>query len=258
MRYFLELSYNGTSFHGWQIQPNADSVQAVIEEKLSVILRKEIAITGAGRTDTGVHARRMFAHFDTENLIEDKQRFILSLNSMVGKNISIINLYKVNNDAHARFDATHRTYKYFVTFNKNPFLYNLSWFYTSSLDIDKMNEAAQLLLMTRDFTSFAKLHSDNKTNICDVSQAIWKDLREDKEACDFMGNMNQGIVFTITSDRFLRNMVRAVVGTLVEVGRNKMTLSKFKEIIAAKDRCLAGSSMPPQALFLWDIQYPYL
>lgn len=245
MRYFLKLAYRGAPFHGWQIQPNAVSVQQTIEEALAVILRKETPIVGAGRTDTGVNARTMFAHFDSEAPIADKGKFLQSLNRLCGKDIAIYDLIPVSSMMHARFDATSRTYKYFATTSKSPFFYPLSWQAPSNLDIEKMNRAANLLLDTEDFTSFAKLHTDNKTNICKVTAAHWECIGTD------------GLVFTITADRFLRNMVRAVVGTLVDVGRGKISIDDFRRIIAEKDRCAAGTSMPPQALYLWDVTYNF-
>ncbi len=243
MRYFLRLAYDGTRFHGWQRQPNAVSVQQTIEEALSIILRHPVEITGSGRTDTGVHARETFAHFDTQNQISDTGKFLVSLNRLCGRDIAISEVLPVHEDAHARFDAQRRTYKYFVHFKKDPFLQGLSW-ETHPLDIDKMNEAASLLLETKDFTSFAKLHSDAKTNICDVTEARWEHHGED------------GAVFTITADRFLRNMVRAVVGTLVDVGRGKTDKEDVRRIIERKDRCAAGTSMPAHALYLWEVKYP--
>lgn len=258
MRYFLELAYNGNPFHGWQSQPNAVSVQSKIEDALSTILGYSVNIIGAGRTDAGVHARQMFAHFDTAKEIQDKTKFLSSLNSISGKDISFYNLIEVSSNAHARFDAIERTYKYFVTFRKNAFLKDYSWLCASPLDLEAMNEAAALLIPNRDFTSFAKLHSDTKTNICDVKEAIWKPISEDKEALAFLGDLNFGIVFTITADRFLRNMVRAVVGTLIEVGRKKLSIEDFQKIIYEKDRCAAGTSMPAHALFLWNISYTFI
>ncbi|MBD5369575.1 MAG: tRNA pseudouridine(38-40) synthase TruA [Bacteroides sp.] len=250
MRYFLRLAYDGMPFHGWQRQPNAESVQQTVEDALSLILRSEIPIVGAGRTDTGVNARMMYAHFDVDEEIPDYGRLLSSLNRIVGPAISIQEIVRVHDDAHARFDATERTYKYFVTYEKTPFLKNTSWHSPSRLDIGLMNEAAAMLLTTRDFTSFAKLHSDSKTNICDLRHARWDSYQNEYGV--------PGIVFTIVADRFLRNMVRAVVGTLVDVGRGKMTPEDMGRVIAARDRCAAGTSMPPQALFLWDIKYPYL
>ena len=245
MRYFLKLSYNGAPFHGWQVQPNAVSVQSTIEEALSTVLRENIGIVGAGRTDTGVNARQMYAHFDYDKEILDFGKLINSLNRLVGKDIAIYDIIKVADDAHARFDATARTYKYFVTHQKSPFLYPLSWHCPQSLDYEKMNEACEVLKRHIDFTSFSKLHTDVKTNNCRIDYAHWQ-----KE-----GEM---MVFTITADRFLRNMVRAVVGTLVEVGRGKISVEEFEQIIFKKDRCSAGTSMPPQALFLWKVNYDYI
>lgn len=245
-RYFLRLAYRGASFHGWQVQPNAVSVQGEVENALTTALRTPISIVGAGRTDTGVNARVMYAHFDFNMPMHDKGRLLVSLNRLVGKDIAIYDIIPVHDDAHARFDASERTYRYFVTFEKTPFLYPLSWHCPNKLDLDSMNEAAKLLLETEDFTSFAKLHSDAKTNICKVTKAEWT----------MVGASTA--VFTITADRFLRNMVRAVVGTLADVGRGKMTVDEFREIIERKDRCAAGQSMPGEALFLWDVKYDYI
>lgn len=250
MRYFLKLAYLGAGYHGWQSQPNAVSVQQSIEQALSTILRTPTPIVGAGRTDTGVNARTMYAHFDTSAPIADPKRFTLSLNRLCGPAISVFDIIEVHDDAHARFDATSRSYRYFVTFEKSPFLAPLSWHSPGRLDVDAMNDAATLLLETEDFTSFAKLHSDAKTNICHVSEAHWETWHNDYST--------PGIVFNITADRFLRNMVRAVVGTLIDVGRGKLDTAGFRRIIEQQDRCSAGTSMPPQALFLWDITYPYI
>lgn len=245
MRYFMELAYNGSAYCGWQRQPNAVGVQQVIEDALHTILRCPAPIVGAGRTDAGVHAACMYAHFDVPNPIDNPDHFLRSLNHLCGRDISIVRIIPVHADAHARFDATSRTYKYFVTAKKDPFRYPFSWHPSTEPDYETMNIAAQELLAISDFTSFAKLHSDAKTNICKVTHAKWEEEQ----------GMN---VFTITADRFLRNMVRAVVGTLIEVGRGKMTLEQFRQVIAAKDRCAAGTSMPGNALFLWDITYPYI
>ncbi|MDE6769329.1 MAG: tRNA pseudouridine(38-40) synthase TruA [Muribaculaceae bacterium] len=257
MRYFIKFAYNGEKFHGWQSQPNAVSVQQEIEEALSIVMRLPVSVTGAGRTDAGVHAREMYAHFDTPFSIDNKDRLLLSLNRLLGKDIAIYDVIPVKEDAHARFDAYERTYKYFVTFEKTPFLYPYCWHSPSRLDIDKMNEAASTLLDVDDFTSFAKLHSDAKTNICDVRKAYWNIIDKD---CDssLLNLFNDGIVFTISADRFLRNMVRAIVGTLVDVGRGKLSLDNFKDIIVKKDRCSAGTSMPAHGLFLWEVKYKYL
>lgn len=250
MRYFLKLAYDGTDFHGWQYQPNALSVQQTIEQAMSTMMRRPISIVGAGRTDTGVNARVMYAHFDIEDPIADIRRAMISLNRLCGPAIAIQDIIPVHDDAHARFDATEREYRYFVAFEKSPFLRNASWFTPNPLDVQLMNRAASMLLSTSDFTSFAKLHTDVKTNICDVRHARWDEWHNDFDA--------PGIVFTIRADRFLRNMVRAVVGTLVDVGRGKISLEKFQEIIDCKDRCSAGTSMPPQALFLWNVKYDYI
>ena len=243
-RYFMRLAYNGAPFHGWQTQPNAVSVQETLEKAMSMVMRMPLAITGAGRTDTGVNARTMVAHFDVEEPIADTARLVRQLNSIVGRDIAVYEIVRVGNEAHARFDATSRTYKYFIGLGKSPFDYPFCWTPPFSLDIERMNEAAAALLRYSDFTSFSKLHSDAKTNICYVSTAEWK-------------RIDGKMVFTITADRFLRNMVRAIVGTLVEVGRHNIDTNEFCAIVEQKDRCAAGSSVPGHALFLWDIVYPY-
>ncbi len=249
-RYFLKLAFDGAPFHGWQSQPNAIGVQQVVEEALSTVFRTPIVITGAGRTDTGVNARMMYAHFDLDSEISDKKKLLSGINKLAGPSISFQQIIEVAPDAHARFDATERTYKYFVIYEKSPFLSSSSWHAHVSLDVEKMNDAAAIHLVTEDFTSFAKLHSDAKTNICKVKKAIWEPYHN-------IFNV-PGSVFTISADRFLRNMVRAVVGTLVDVGKGKLSVDDFREIIEMRDRCSAGTSMPPQALFLWDIKYPYI
>ena len=243
-RYFMRLAYNGAPFHGWQRQPNASSVQEELERALSMVLRQPIVITGAGRTDTGVNARCMWAHFDVAGEIADPRRLAGALNSLVGRDIAVYSIMRVADDAHARFDATSRTYKYFIGKKKSPFEYNFSWTPPFALDVDSMNRAAARLFNYQDFTSFSKLHTDAKTNICRIDHARWEDIGEQ-------------LVFTITADRFLRNMVRAIVGTLVDVGRGKITEEQFCEIIEKKNRCEAGTSVPGNALFLWNIAYPY-
>ncbi|MBO4814594.1 MAG: tRNA pseudouridine(38-40) synthase TruA [Muribaculaceae bacterium] len=244
MRYFIRLAYNGAPFHGWQIQPHDNSVQEVLEQALGTVLRTPVAVTGAGRTDTGVNARTMYAHFDVDAPIADVDGLCRSLNGLLGRDVAVYAIFPVADDAHARFDATSRTYKYFLHTAKSPFLYPLSWECHFDLDFDLMNEAAEHLLHYTDFTSFSKLHTDVKTNNCRVTHARWERVGEQW-------------VFTITADRFLRNMVRAVVGTLVEVGRHRISVDEFCRIIEAKDRCEAGNSMPGNALFLWDITYPF-
>ncbi len=243
MRYFMQLSYNGSSYLGWQIQPQGDTVQGTIENAMSVLLRTPMSVTGAGRTDTGVNARMMIAHFDYAG--ELPADFHYRLNSMLGKDIAIQRIWPVADDAHARFDATERTYKYFVSMSKLPFLYHFSWRCVTPLDFEAMNCAAASILGRQDFTSFSKLHTQVKTNICDVRQAHW----------DPVSGADDLWCFTISADRFLRNMVRAVVGTLVDVGRGKIRPDAVADIIARRDRSAAGSSMPPYALFLWDIKY---
>lgn len=242
-RYFLQLSYKGTNYHGWQIQPNAISVQEVIENALSTLLREKISVVGAGRTDTGVHASFFVLHFDTENENIEPGNLVYKLNNFLPHDIAVQNLWKVKNNAHARFDALSRTYKYFILTEKDPFKVETSYKYIPTLDIQKMNEAAKLLFEFDDFTSFSRLHSDVKTNNCKISRAEWK-------------QEGTQLVFTIKADRFLRNMVRAVVGTLLEVGKGKLTINEFKNIIELKNRGAAGASAPAAGLFLVDIEYP--
>lgn len=244
MRYFMRLAYNGASFHGWQIQPHDVSVQETLEKALSTVLRDQISVTGAGRTDTGVNASTMIAHFDVANGIADPKRLVRQVNAIVGHDIAVYTIFPVHDDAHARFDATSRTYKYYLHTQKNPFLERFSWNCHYQLDFQLMNEAAERMLAFTDFTSFSKLHTDVKTNNCKVTYARWE-----QEGAQW--------VFTVTADRFLRNMVRAIVGTLVEVGRHRITVDEFCQIIERKDRCSAGQSMPGHALFLHGITYPY-
>ena len=243
MRYFIYLSYDGTNYHGWQIQPNGDSVQETLMKALATFLRQEVEVIGAGRTDAGVHARLMVAHFDFERELDGAQ-VTDKLNRLLPPDIAVYKVCRVKQDAHARFDATYRTYKYYVTTRKDPFSRNYVWRLFNSLDFEKMNEAARTLFDYTDFTSFSKLHTDVKTNNCKIMHAEWTQVGETEW------------VFTIQADRFLRNMVRAVVGTLVEVGRGKMTIGDFKKVIENKDRCKAGSSVPGHALFLVDVGYP--
>ena len=240
----MRLAYNGADYHGWQSQPNAITVQETVEKALSRVLRRQVAIVGAGRTDTGVNARSMYAHFDVDNEIADPQRLISALNSLVGRDIAIYGIRRVADDAHARFDAVARTYKYFVTTRKSPFDYRFAWNPPYRLDVDAMNAAAARLADYIDFTSFSKLHTDVATNNCRIYEARWT-AESDR------------LTFTIKADRFLRNMVRAIVGTLVDVGRGKTSVDEFCRIIERKDRCAAGASVPGNALFLWQVDYPY-
>lgn len=243
-RYFLHLAYNGADYHGWQSQPNAVTVQETVEKALSKVLRRQVAIVGAGRTDTGVNARSMYAHFDVDDEIADPRRLIAALNSLVGRDIAIYGIRRVADDAHARFDAVARTYKYFITTRKSPFDYHFAWNPPYPLDVDAMNAAAARLADYIDFTSFSKLHTDVATNNCRIYEAQWT-AEGDR------------LTFTIKADRFLRNMVRAIVGTLVDVGRGKTSVDEFCRIIERKDRCAAGASVPGNALFLWQVDYPY-
>ncbi len=240
-RYFMHLAYRGAPFHGWQTQPGAVTVQSVLEDALATLLRKPTSVVGAGRTDAGVNASMMVAHFDAEGPVEPR-----AVNSIVGKDIVVYSIDEVPPEAHARFDATSRTYHYKVIERKSPFLYPLTWHSPRALDYGSMNRAAETLLNVSDFTSFAKLHSDTKTNICRVTQACWEH-----------DTSTGGMTFVITADRFLRNMVRAVVGTLVDVGRGRLSEADFADIVAARNRCSAGTSMPPQALYLHRVTYPY-
>lgn len=243
MRYFLYLAYDGARYHGWQVQPNGITVQSCIEECLYTLLREDTPITGAGRTDAGVNARLMVAHFDRETPLTDRYEFTDRMNRILPPDISIYKCIAVKNDAHARFDATSRTYKYYITDRKSPFTGRYTWKYKGVLDFAAMNQAADEMLHYTDFTSFSKLHTDVKTNNCNITHARWEAEGE-------------GHTFTITADRFLRNMVRAIVGTLIDVGRKKISVAEFCHIIEAKDRCSAGTSMPGKALFLHDITYP--
>lgn len=239
MRYFIELSYLGAGYSGWQVQPGQRTVQGDLEGALSTLLRRPVGVTGAGRTDTGVNARLMVAHFDTEaEIAHDLPR---RLNSLLDRRIAVHKIYPCGK--HARFDAVRRTYHYYAVDHKSPFFWQLAWRAPAGLDYAAMDQAASLLLGTHDFTSFSKLHTDVKTNICRVDQALWADTP------------GGGKVFVISADRFLRNMVRAVVGTLVEVGRGRMDVDGFAHVMEAKDRCAAGTSMPAHALYLWDIEY---
>ena len=242
-RYFIYLAYNGTNYCGWQNQPNGVSVQQKIEEALRTLLRKPVPITGAGRTDAGVHARLMVAHFNWEDEPVDLCFLSEKLNCLLPKDITIYAILPVTPEAHARFDAVSRTYKYYVCFEKDPFTYPFYYRIRSFPDFEKMNEAAADLLEYIDFTAFSKLHTDVLTNNCKIMQAEWK-------------QEEMGWVFTIRADRFLRNMVRAIVGTLLEVGRGKLSLDGFRQVIESKNRGKAGTSVPGNALFLVDIEYP--
>ena len=242
MRYFITFTYRGTDFHGSQTQPNGNTVQAEMEQAFATILRTPVVLTFAGRTDAGVHADKMVAHFDVEKAVP--ANFAARLNNILPDSIAIRDLQRVTDEAHARFDALERTYHYRITMRKDPFACQTRTRVKEGLDFEAMNEAAQILLGKQDFASFCRVHTDVKTTICDVREARWV-VENEHEA-----------YFVITADRFLRNMVRAVVGTLFEIGRGKMTKAQLADIIAAKNRCKAGHSAPAEGLSLVEIKYP--
>ena len=241
MRYFIEFSYNGAHFFGYQIQPKQISVQEVLEKALSTLLREDIKTTGAGRTDTGVHARKIFAHFDTQQPISED--LVKRLNAFLPPSIAIKRIFQVEEEMHARFSAVYRTYEYHISLEKDPFAEAFSWqMWRQKLDVEKMNEACKILFEYEDFTSFSKLHTDVKTNNCKIYHAQWK-------------QKGSSLVFTISANRFLRNMVRAIVGTLVEVGLGKIKPTDLHDIIQAKYRNKAGASAPAHGLYLVDVGY---
>ena len=244
-RYFLQLTYHGKNYFGWQIQKNEVSVQAMINRALSTILKKEINVVGCGRTDTGVHAKDFYAHFDFDKAIPEADLQILTqkLNGFLPYDISILSIFPVNPDAHARFDAISRTYQYFISHRKDPFYQDFAYQVHYALDVDKMNKGGELLKAYTDFTSFSKVKTQTKTNNCKITEALWQ---ED-------GHL---LIFTITADRFLRNMVRAVVGTLMELGLGKINTEDLKAIIESKNRSNAGYSVPAKGLFLTRVIYP--
>ena len=244
MRYFITFSYRGTDFHGSQTQPNGNTVQAEMEAAFATILRQPVPLTFAGRTDAGVHAEKMVAHFDIDQLPITNHQLQNRLNGLLPDSIAIIDLYRVTDEAHARFDATARTYYYRITTRKDPFIYINHTRVAKGLDFEAMNEAAQRLIGRQDFSSFCRTHTDVKTMICDVREAGWVQENETEA------------YFVITADRFLRNMVRAVVGTLFEVGQHKMTAAQFGEVIASLNRCQAGHAAPAEGLSLVEIIYP--
>ena len=243
MRFFLEFSYAGTHYHGWQRQPNALSVQEVMEEALSTLLKKETPLVASGRTDTGVHARQMFAHFDSNGKVGEEQSLVYQLNQFLPNDLVIHSLRAVKTDAHARFDAISRTYEYHISKEKTAFENDLHYQINKPLDFELMNAAAQILLEYKDFECFSKSKTDVKTFFCNISYAQWT-------------NSEKGYTFTITANRFLRNMVRAIVGTLMEIGLKKKTLEDLHQIIASKKRSEAGYSVPARGLFLTKIEYP--
>jgi tRNA pseudouridine38-40 synthase len=244
-RYFIQLSYNGTNFNGWQVQPNGITVQEELEKGLGILLGIQIGVTGCGRTDTGVHATQFYAHFDIEDEVMSisREQLKYKLNLLLPTSIVIHEIFKVKPDVHARFSAISRTYRYQISTEKNPFSNGLTWFYHHPLDVEAMNKAADMLMEYNDFSCFSKTRTQVKTNLCTITKAFWE-----KE-----GSM---LVFTIKADRFLRNMVRAIVGTMLDIGREKISLDDFRKVIEGKNRSKAGFSVPPQGLFLGEVVYP--
>lgn len=243
-RYFLHLAYKGTDFHGWQVQPNACSVQGELERALAIILSHPISLVGAGRTDTGVHALSYYAHFDLDTNIDNINLLVYKLNSILSKDIVIFSLFPVPSDLHARFSALSRTYEYHIHSYKSPFLQDRSFFVPHFLDVSKMNQAAQILLSYKDFSCFSKSHTQVNNNNCEIYAAYWTETAA-------------GFTFRIQANRFLRNMVRAIVGTLLEVGLGKLKVEEMHNILASKNRGEAGKSVPAKALFLKEIAYDF-
>lgn len=241
MRYFIELSYDGTPFVGWQRQPSGDSVQSCLEDALSILFRKPLSIVGAGRTDAGVHAHQLFAHVDLDEHVDQDLTF--RLNKLLPKEIAVRNIIAVAQDAHARFDAVSRSYRYHITTQKNPFLQKRSYQFAKPLDLDLMNQAAKILINHEDFKCFSKSKTDVKTYVCDIQQVHWQQNGSE-------------LVFFIQANRFLRNMVRSIVGTLIEVGLRKISISDFEAILASRDRSQAGYSVPAHGLYLEKVNYP--
>ncbi len=244
MRYLIQLSFKGTHFHGWQKQNGVKTVQQELDEKLSLLIGENIETLGCGRTDAGVHAKQFFAHFDSQKEI-DTERVSQRLYKFISKDIAMHSLQKTDENFHARFDASYRVYEYWISQQANPFLNEFAWFIYGGMDIETMNKAAKLLLVYKDFECFSKVHTDVNTFLCDITFAEWKQTGEK-------------LIFTIKANRFLRNMVRAIVGTLIEVGRNRMTIEQFKQIIESKNRSEAGQSVPAHGLFLTEVHYPNL
>ena len=243
MRFFITLSYDGTRYHGWQVQPNGPSVQEKLQWALSTILRQDIQVTGAGRTDAGVHARMMVAHFDVETMDYELQDLMYKLNRLLPQDIAIQKIEPVSDEMHARFSATSRTYHYYIHTVKDPFLRAYSCELHYPLDFQLMNEAAAILMTYEDFGAFCKAHADVKTTLCHITAAQWHQTSP------------SSWYFEITANRFLRNMVRAVVGTLIDVGRGRLSLDDFRKVVEGKRRTEAGESMPANALFLEDVRY---
>jgi tRNA pseudouridine38-40 synthase len=245
-RYFLKLSYDGTAYCGWQVQPNGNTVQAELEKALGIVFRLPLQVTAAGRTDAGVHAREMFVHFDLPGALtaDEVLQALFKLNNLLPKDIAIQEMMPVHPEAHARFDALSRTYEYHLLTRKNPFLERFAWYWQGHLDVDAMNRGAAKLIGTIDFQCFSKVHTDVNNYICTVTEAEWKEHDE-------------MLVFTISANRFLRNMVRAVVGTVFDIGRGKLQVADLESIIQSRNRSEAGSSVPARGLSLVRIDYPY-
>lgn len=243
-RYFIYLSYDGTNYNGWQIQPNGVTVQEKLIDALCLMLQEKVEVMGAGRTDAKVHASSMVAHFDTEKVNLDTQLLVHKLNCFLPRDVAVHKVVKVKQDAHVRFSATARTYHYNITFKKSPFNRDYAWRISQKPDLDLMNQAAEKLFLYSDFTSFSKVHSAAKTNICTIKEAYWEAIDENNWR------------FTIKADRFLRNMVRAIVGTLLDVGYKKISVAEFCNIVENKNRCDAGASVPGHGLFLVNVEYP--
>jgi tRNA pseudouridine38-40 synthase len=243
-RFFIQFAFNGKNYHGWQLQENAHTVQAEINEKLSLLIGQPINVVGCGRTDAGVHAREYFAHFEIEKLSFKPVELVSKMNNFLPIDIAVQNIFEVKPDMHARFSAISRTYRYYISKMKNPFSQELSYFFHVPLKVSEMKKASQYLLDFTDFTSFSKLHSQTNNNNCKITFADWEETDE-------------MLIFTITADRFLRNMVRAIVGTLLEVGKGKMEAAEIKNIIEMKNRSEAGFSVPAEGLFLEKVDYPF-
>ncbi len=242
-RFVIKLAYNGTNYHGWQIQENAHTIQAELTEKISLLLRQDIELTGCGRTDTGVHANDFYVHFDAAIGSSSPTDLVYKLNSFLPSDIVIFHIKRISTSFNVRFSAISRTYKYYISRTKNPFKEKTSYYLNIPLDVDAMNSACKYLTKYEDFTSFSKLHTQTATNNCNITFAGFKEA-------------NGELVFTITADRFLRNMVRAIVGTLLEIGKGKMNISHMQRVIEARDRGKAGFSVPAQGLFLHSVEYP--
>lgn len=245
-RYFIELNYNGTNFHGWQMQPNGITVQECLDKALSVYFRQEIISLGCGRTDAGVHATQFFAHFNVANLSQEiVVNGVTGINSLLPYSIAVKRIFKVADEAHARFDATARAYKYYIHFDKDPFKLDRSWLFKGNLNVESMNKAASLLLNFTDFSCFSKSKTQTFTNNCKITAAYFEEIEG-------------GLIFTIKADRFLRNMVRAVVGTMVLVGKGDIEIAEVAQIIESKNRSKAGQSVPACGLYLVGVAYPYV